>query len=205
MELVILSNGVFASNTYIVENRKECAIIDCGNRPRDVMAVLEKKGLKAKYIILTHGHVDHILYAGELKKETGAQICIHSDEEDLYMDPMKNGYDMFGFDIDLAHYPPDRLLKDGDRLPLGETELVIIHTPGHSPGGISVLCGNMLFTGDTLFQLSVGRTDLYGGSVKSLAESIKNRLFTLDGEITVYPGHGPLTTIAFEREDNPYV
>jgi len=205
MELVILSNGIFASNTYIVESGKECAIIDCGNRPGDVMAVLKRKDLSAKYIILTHGHVDHILYAGELKKETGARICIHRDEEELYLNPGKNGYDMFGFDIELAQYPPDQLLEDGDRLPLGETELVIIHTPGHSPGGISILCGNMLFTGDTLFQLSIGRTDLYGGSIKTLIDSIRNRLYPLEGDIKVYPGHGPATTIAFERENNPYV
>lgn len=205
MELTILSNGVFGSNTYIVESRNECAIIDCGNRTKDVLKILREKDLKAKYIILTHGHIDHILYAGEIKNETGALLCLHEDELQLYSDPLINGYDLFGFEIELLHFPPDQLLKDGDKLPLGDIELEIIHTPGHSPGGISILCDKMLFTGDTLFQASIGRTDLYGGSAYKLANSIKNRLYTLAGDVAVYPGHGPSTTIAFERENNPYV
>jgi len=205
MELTVLSNGVFGSNTYIIANGNDCAIIDCGNRPEDVLKVLKEKELRARYIILTHGHVDHILYAGEIKNETDALICIHNDDVQLYSNPVLNGYDLFGFDIDLLHFPPDCRLKDGDKLPLGDKVLDIIHTPGHSPGGISILCDNMLFTGDTLFQLSIGRTDLFGGSLKQLSESIKNKLFTLDDEVVVYPGHGPSTTIGFERKNNPYV
>ncbi|NLL96114.1 MAG: MBL fold metallo-hydrolase [Clostridiaceae bacterium] len=205
MELTILSNGVFGSNTYIVESRNDCAIIDCGNKPKDILKVLRERNLNARYIILTHGHIDHILYAGEIKNETDALLCIHKDDMQLYSDPVKNGYDLFGFDIDLLHFPPDYHLKDGDKLPLGDDVLEIIHTPGHSPGGISVLCDKMLFTGDTLFQLSIGRTDLSGGSLKQLSSSIKNRLYTLNDDVVVYPGHGPSTTIAFERENNPYV
>jgi hydroxyacylglutathione hydrolase len=166
---------------------------------------LKEKDLKARYIILTHGHVDHILYAGEIKNETDGLICIHNDDVQLYSNPVLNGYDMFGFNIDLLHFPPDYQLKDGDKLPLGGSVLEIIHTPGHTPGGISILCDKMLFTGDTLFQLSIGRTDLFGGSLKQLAESIKNKLFTLEDDTVVYPGHGPSTTIGFERKNNPYV
>jgi hydroxyacylglutathione hydrolase len=205
MELTVLSNGVFGSNTYIVSAGNDCAIIDCGNRPKDVLKVLKEKDLKARYIILTHGHVDHILYAGEIKNETDGLICIHNDDVQLYSNPVLNGYDMFGFNIDLLHFPPDYQLKDGDKLPLGGSVLEIIHTPGHTPGGISILCDKMLFTGDTLFQLSIGRTDLFGGSLKQLAESIKNKLFTLEDDTVVYPGHGPSTTIGFERKNNPYV
>lgn len=200
-----MSNGVFGSNSYIIESQGSCAIIDCGNRPKDILKVLKEKNLTARYIILTHGHVDHILYAGEIKNETDALLCIHRDDLSMYSDPLKNGYELFGFNINTMNFPPDYYLKDGDRLPLEDSILEIIHTPGHSPGGVCVLCDNLLFTGDTLFQLSIGRTDLFGGSHQKLIESIKNRLYTLDDTILVYPGHGPSTTIAFERENNPYV
>lgn len=205
MELTTLSNGVFGSNTYIIENQKNCAVIDCGNRPKDILRVIKDKNLTVKYIILTHGHIDHILYAGELKNETGALLCIHHDDLSLYSDSTVNGYDLFGFNIDVLKLPPDYFIKDGDKLPLGDSLLEIIHTPGHSPGGVCVLFGNMLFTGDTLFQLSIGRTDLFGGSLQKLMESVKTRLFTLDDAVVVYPGHGPSTNIGFEKENNPYV
>ncbi len=205
MELTILSNGVFGSNTYIIESQNNCAIIDCGNKPKDILKVVKEKNLTVKYIILTHGHVDHILYAGEIKNETNALLCIHRDDLSMYSDSAKNGYELFGFNISPLNFPPDYFLKDGDKLPLGDSVLEIIHTPGHSAGGVCVLFGDMLFTGDTLFQLSIGRTDLYGGSLQKLINSIKNRLFTLNDEIIVYPGHGQSTTIAFERKNNPYV
>ncbi|MGI6124650.1 MAG: MBL fold metallo-hydrolase [Acetivibrionales bacterium] len=205
MELTTLTNGIFGSNTYIVESDKQCAIIDCGNKPQDIKRVIDSKGLHPKYIILTHGHADHIFYAGRVKDVTGALICLHKDDLPLYSDSDKNGYNLFGFNSDFPNPYPDCLLKHGDKLPLGDVNLEIIHTPGHSPGCISILCEDMLFSGDTLFQLSVGRTDLYGGSPKQIVESIKTRLYTLDGSVTVYPGHGMSTTIAYERENNPYV
>ncbi|MGI6084612.1 MAG: MBL fold metallo-hydrolase [Acetivibrionales bacterium] len=205
MGLTILNNGIFGSNTYIVESNRQCAIIDCGNKPQDIKRVIDENGFHPKYIILTHGHADHIFYAGKIKDMTGALICLHKDELPLYTDANKNGYNLFRFNTEIADPYPDCLLKHGDKLPLGDKNLGIIHTPGHSPGGISILFGDMLFTGDTLFELSVGRTDLYGGSFKQLIESVKTRIFTLDDSVKVYPGHGMSTTIAYEKENNPYV
>lgn len=205
MEPIILTNGIFGSNTYIVVSNNQCAIIDCGNKPQDIKRIIDSKGLQPKYIILTHGHVDHIFYAGRLKDVTDALICLHKNEIPVYSNNDNNGYNFFGFNTDIAKPYPDCLLNHGDSLPLGDVNLEIIHTPGHSPGGICILCEDMLFSGDTLFQLSVGRTDLFEGSQKQLIESIKTRLYTLDGSVKVYPGHGMPTTIDYERENNPYV
>ncbi|NLM72741.1 MAG: MBL fold metallo-hydrolase [Clostridiaceae bacterium] len=204
MDIKVLSNGIFDSNTYIVYDNGECAVIDCGVNTGDVLNYIEKNSLKVRYIILTHGHIDHIFHAAEMKGKTGAELCIHEDEAALYSDPSLNGTEMFGFES-LRNAAPDRLLKHGDKLPLGNTELKIIHTPGHSPGSMCILCENSLFSGDTLFASSVGRTDLVGGSWLKLKDSIENRLYTLPDDIRVYPGHGGATTIGFERENNPYV
>lgn len=205
MELTTLSSGLFNSNTYILSDQNECAIIDCGVQCEKILKVIEEKGFQVRYIILTHGHVDHIIHVEPLKEATGAALCLHEQELSLYSDPQKNCYALLGYEHDGKFTTPERLLKHGDKLPLGNLFLDIIHTPGHSPGSISILCGKILFSGDTLFSLSVGRTDLFGGSAQKLTESIKNRLYSLEGDIQVYPGHGPSTTIAYERENNPYV
>lgn len=205
MELIIVPHGLFDSNCYILADQDECAIIDCGVRSEEITRVLAENGLKARYILLTHGHVDHIHHVAEIQEATGAELCLHEEELSLYSDFDKNGYRLFRFKQEGQLPQPQRLLKHGDKLVLGSGELKIIHTPGHSPGGISILWGNKLFTGDTLFAQAVGRTDFYGGSGQRLVDSIKNRLYSLDGDIIVYPGHGPSTTIAFERENNPYV
>lgn len=205
MELKILSKGIFDSRCYLLSDQKECAIIDCGVKTENVIQEIEEKGLKVRYIILTHGHVDHIFHALDIKEATGAELCLHEEELPLYSDPQNNGYALFGFKSEIRPTVPDRLLKHGDKLPLGNLTLEIIHTPGHSPGSISILCDKLLFSGDTLFHRSVGRTDLFGGSSAKLADSIQNRLYTLDGDVRVFPGHGLSTTIADERENNPYV
>ena len=205
MEITVLRNGIFGSNTYIVSSNKECAVIDCGNKASDIINEIRKRDLNLKYIILTHGHMDHVYYANQLKDETDSTLCIHEQEIPLYEDPNKNGYNSFGFSEALKLADPDKFLKDGDELSLGDETLQIIHTPGHSPGCVCILIAGCLFTGDTLFQSSVGRTDLYGGSWSQLENSIKSRIYTLDEGIKVYPGHGMDTTIGFERENNPYV
>lgn len=203
MALYVLPNGIFESNTYILSYDKECVVIDCGVNAREILDVVEKNGLHVKYIILTHGHFDHTWHVQSLKEKTGAKLCLHEDELELYQNPMLNGSRMFGAGSDAETPDPDILLKDGQKLQAGEMSLEIIHTPGHSPGSICILSGNMLFSGDTLFAMSIGRTDFPGGSHKAMIESL-HRLFMLDDSIEVYPGHGPKTTIGYEKEYNPY-
>jgi len=203
MALYVISNGVFGSNTYILSDGKDCAVIDCGVDSRRVMDVVTKNGLNVKYIILTHGHFDHIYHLNSLKEKTGARLCIHEDERELYLNPMLNGTRMFGTGEEIVTPEPDILLKDGQKLQVGNLTLEIIHTPGHSPGSICILSGNMLFSGDTLFAMSIGRTDFAGGNARAMYESLK-KLFRLGDAIEVYPGHGPKTTIGFEKENNPY-
>lgn len=205
MELVKLSHGLFDSNCYILIDHKECAIIDCGVEADRVMEVIHQKGLTARYIILTHGHLDHIHHVDDIQRATGAELCLHEDELELYTHNAYNGYDQFPIVAPTARPKPQRLLKHGDKLPLGEGVLEIIHTPGHAPGAITIRWGKMLFTGDTLFAQAIGRTDLYKGSWRQIIESIKTRLYTLEEDCMVYPGHGEASTIGYERENNPYV
>lgn len=204
MELMKFSNGLLDSNSYMISDRGECAIIDCGVEPGAILKAIEKNGLKTKYIILTHGHVDHSYYAKALKEATGAPVCLHRQDLPLYSDPRKNCCALFGFGTDVRFPVPDRLLEHGELLPVSDISLEIIHTPGHTPGSVSILCDKLLFSGDTLFLMSAGRTDFYGGNSRKIMESVKNLLKSLDGDTKVYPGHGPATTIEYERENNPY-
>ncbi|NLW03092.1 MAG: MBL fold metallo-hydrolase [Clostridiaceae bacterium] len=203
MALYVLPNGIFESNTYILSDERECVVIDCGVNTREIMDIVESKGLHVKYIILTHGHFDHTYHVKSLKEKTGAKLCLHEDELELYQNPMLNGSRMFGAGRGFETSAPDILLKDGQKLQAADLNLEIIHTPGHSPGSICILSGSTLFTGDTLFAMSIGRTDFPGGSHKAMTESLQ-KLFTLDDSIEVYPGHGPKTTIGYEKEHNPY-
>jgi len=205
MEFKVFSNGIFDSHSYVLYDNGECAVIDCGVNSVDIMNFINENSLKTRYIILTHGHIDHIFYVEKLKRKTGAVLCVHEDEAEMYLDPAKNGMKLFGVKRPVGLPEPDMLLRHGSRLPLGNSSLEIIHTPGHSPGSICILCENNLFSGDTLFALSVGRTDFYGGSSKKLTESIRERLYPLDDNVKVWPGHGTSTTIGYERENNPYV
>lgn len=160
--------------------------------------------LKVQYIILTHSHIDHILYMDELREITGAPVLIHSAEADCTANRWMNGAAIFG--VDKQNGRPDRTVKDGEVLKLGASGLLeIIHTPGHSPGGICIKVGNAVMTGDTLFQSSIGRTDIGNGDINTLLDSIRNKLFTLSEDTVVYPGHGATTTIGREIAGNPYV
>jgi hydroxyacylglutathione hydrolase len=205
MEIITIPGGVFDSNTYIIAHNHECAIVDCGVRAGHVMRVLEEGQLKPKYIILTHGHCDHVYHVQAIKEATSAPVYLHEQELDLYSDPEKNGFALFGMGRSVSLPEPDQLLRDRQRLMLGGIELEIIHTPGHSPGSICILTEKGVLTGDTLFAMSIGRTDLYGGSSRAIQQSIAERLFTLSEATIVYPGHGPRTQIGFEKANNPYV
>ena len=196
----------FMSNCYVLgcEETQEAVIIDAGEFSAEIEKFLESHDLKVKYIVLTHSHVDHAGDICRFKEETQGLVVLHEDEEELYLHLSEQGR-MFGFRLEDPP-PPDKLVRHGDELSFGaDHRLGIIHCPGHSPGGISVLWDNNVFVGDTLFAGSIGRTDLPGGSYRTLITCIKERILSLGDSMQVLPGHGPATTVGTERQYNPFL
>ncbi len=197
--------GSIATNCYIVgcEKTKEAAVIDPGEEGEKILAVLNEVGYKAKQIINTHGHMDHISANGMIKSETGAQLVIHKDDADYLTNASKNLSGLMGQNN--TGPAADRLLEDGDTIKIGDTiTLTVIHTPGHTPGGICLAAEDVIFTGDTVFAGSIGRTDLPGGSYETIIDAIKEKLLILEGDYTLYPGHGPASTLKEEKLSNPF-
>ncbi|HCF51066.1 MAG TPA: MBL fold metallo-hydrolase [Syntrophomonas sp.] len=195
-----------AVNCYIVgcEETKEVAVIDPGGNARGILKVLEDNGLKAIYIINTHGHIDHIGANRAIKDATGARVLIHRNDAKMLTNAVSNFSFMMGQQV--TSPPAEDFIDEGDIIKIGTTvELEVIHTPGHSLGGICLATDNIIFSGDTLFYGSIGRTDFPGGSYQDLISNIKNKLLCYDDDVVVYPGHGPATTIGFERKRNPFL
>jgi len=203
MELEVLNNGMFDSNSYLLIDNNEAVLIDAGVPSKSVLDTLHRRNANLKYILLTHGHIDHICSADEIRKSTGASILIHKDDSSSLTDAGNNLSSDFmsPFVYDRA----DKELGDGDEIELGSAVIKVIHTPGHSRGGCCYLTGNILFSGDTLFAGSIGRTDFYDGDYKRLISSIKEKLFILPEKTRVYPGHGNETTIGDEIRYNPFL
>jgi len=193
--------GPLDSNCYLAgdEKSKEIFIIDPGGGYKKIKGVIDKNGLKPKAVIDTHGHADHI----GANKEFGIPVWIHRLDADFLADPAKNLSGALGFFLRMDK--ASRLLEDGDMLDIGRYKLEVIHTPGHTPGSICLKGDGVIFTGDTLFCQGVGRTDFAYGSGKDITRSIKERLFTLDDDYIIYPGHGPESTIGNEKSNNPYI
>ncbi len=205
MILKKLSVGELDTNCYIVgdENAGEGVVIDPGGDFDLIIENIEKLNLNIKYIILTHGHIDHIQALTLLKKKTKAKVLIHSEDAPILNDPLFNLSQFTGGEGSFSE--PDLLLKDGDKVEFGKTKLLVLHTPGHTPGSISLYTDDILFTGDTLFCEGVGRTDLPGSSWEKLFGSIKHKLFTKPDDTKVLPGHGPSTTIGWEKKNNQWI
>lgn len=197
--------GYLAANCYIIadEDTKLATVIDPGGEGAEIAALCTKEGFELKYIINTHGHADHIMGNADLKAATNAQLLVHAEDAEMLTSPTKNLASFVG--LHAAFVPPDRLLKDNEELPLGKLTLKILHTPGHTPGGISIAVENILFTGDTLFAESIGRTDFPDGSFSQLVHAVKTKLFAYPDETTIYPGHGPKSTIRWEKDHNPFL
>lgn len=192
---------------YIVscEQTKKAAVIDPGGDEDRILDACNLDNLEVVYIIATHGHPDHVCGNGPVQQETGAKIIMHSADAEFFAKPeIKEYFSMLG----LAESPaPDILVEDGDTITLGEETLSVIHTPGHTPGGICLYNAPDCFTGDTLFVGGVGRTDFPGGSMGELSHSIKSKLLTLPPNTVVWPGHGyggSKSTIGEEARSNPY-
>lgn len=200
-----LAVGMLMANCIILgcEKTREAAVIDPGDETERILLSLADSKLKLKYIINTHGHFDHVGGNKEMKEATGADILIHSLDAPM-LSQLSSDATLFGFSAENSP-PPDRTLEDNDTISFGEIRLKVIHTPGHSPGGISLYIDNKVFVGDTLFSGSIGRSDLPGGDFNTLISSIKNRLFDLGDDVKVFPGHGPNTTIGREKLSNPFV
>ena len=191
-----------ASNCYIVgdEASKEGIIIDPGAGAGQILKRVEDLGLRTKLVVLTHGHGDHTGALAEVKEATGAEVAIHSDDaRSLQMRRSQVG--MPG----QTQPDPDRLLQDGDSLNIGDLSVSVIHTPGHTLGGVCLLVEGVLFSGDTLFNFGIGRSDLPGGDGRQLMESIYCKLMVLPDDTVVHPGHGGGTTIGTERRGNPFL
>ena len=206
MKIETFPNGIYGATTYFIydENSREGAIVDCTSSIDEIKHIACQKNINLKYILITHGHFDHVYCVEEAKKAFPlAQILIHKNDVEL-LDNISLQCSMAGIE-DIKLPCVDGLLGDeSQNLKLGENEIKVIHTKGHSKGGVCYLINDVLFSGDTLFQGSIGRYDLWGGSEKELGESITKKLFTLDDEVVVYPGHGDKTTIGYEKKYNPY-
>ncbi len=200
--------GPFQCNCTILgdEESGEAIVIDPGEQADDILKRLEGLGLKPRYLLHTHAHLDHVTGARKIKEATGAEILLHKGDQWLYENLAMQAA-LFGFQVQ-EPLPVDKYVKEGDTVVVGKLGGDIFHTPGHTPGSICFRLesdGHQLFTGDTLFQGSIGRTDLWGGSFPDIIESIKKKLLVLPGDTRVTTGHGEMTTIDEERVTNPFL
>lgn len=200
-----LEVGPIMANCFILgcESTKEAVVVDPGDDADRILMELSKSDLKVKYLINTHGHFDHVGANKRMKEVTGGEIAIHPDDE-IMLGELSQSASMFGLSAENSP-PADILLNDGDEIAFGEISLKVIHTPGHSKGGICLYTKGHLFAGDTLFKNSIGRSDLPGGDYDTLISSIKEKLLGLDDETIVYTGHGPETSIGDEKRLNPFL
>jgi len=212
-----LTVGPLQTNCYVYSSGGEAMVVDAADEPQRIRQALAKAGLELRCLVNTHAHFDHIGALAALSESSGVAVLLH--EEDI---PLLRGGGILPPDVPPELLPPGfptwmaqevflphppRPLRDGDEIAVGAVVFRVIHTPGHTPGSICLYCASesLLFSGDTLFHLGVGRADLPGGNGRMLLQSIKERLFTLPDNTVVYPGHGPSTTIGLEKRRNPFV
>ena len=201
-----LTVGLLESNCYLVadEETKEGIIVDPGEEGERILKTVTQEGIVPRYLVNTHGHIDHIGANGYLKgKIEGLKLGIHKADARMLINADENLSNFAGGEF--TSPPADFFLKDGDEITLGKIHLKVIHTPGHTPGGICLLGEGKIITGDTLFAGSVGRTDLPRGSMELLMKSLREKLMSLPEETVIYPGHGEPSTIGQEKASNPFI
>lgn len=208
MNITTFPVGPLQCNCSIIfcPDTREAAIIDPGGDADKIMDFVNKQGLQVKYLLHTHAHFDHILASKEVKEQTKAKICLHKKDKFLYDNLQGQGM-LFGFKTDQPA-SIDQYLEDEEELEIGKFKSTILHTPGHTPGSLCFTVkdkDSTVFAGDTLFNGSIGRTDLWGGSFEDIIKSINNRLLVLDDSTLVIPGHGESTNIWKEKHHNPFL
>lgn len=205
MKIQSFTIGPLETNAYLVvdERSRQALLIDPGLESEDIYDVISAEGLTLTSIVNTHGHFDHVCGNAFFRAKTGAPVLIHREDAGIMQRAAEQAR-AFGFQV-APPPPPDRLLDEGDEVVMGETRMRILHTAGHTPGGICLYGEGVVFVGDALFAGSIGRTDLPGGSYEVLLASIRTKLLSLPDDTVVYPGHGPPTTIGAERAHNPFL
>ncbi len=200
-----LAVGPIMANCFILGcgDTRKAAVIDPGDEAHRILDILGREDLTVAQIVNTHGHFDHVSANKKMKEATGAPISIHPLDAPM-LTSLSASAAAWGMSAEDSP-APDKTIEDGDTIEVGNLTLKVLHTPGHTPGGVSLLVDEAVFVGDTLFQGSIGRTDFPGGNFETLRESIHSKLFTLDDAVTVYPGHNQPTTIGQERRFNPFV
>lgn len=196
--------GMIQANCYLLgdEEAGEAIVIDPGGDTAVILRALQARRLKPVALVATHGHFDHVEGLAGMKRATGAPILVHKADLPLIQGMTTQGL-LFGIKVEAAP-PPDRFLEEGEKIPFGNHALSVVHTPGHSQGSVSLLIDKKVFVGDLLFAGSIGRTDLSGGNYDILIGSVRSKIFTLPDDTTVYPGHGPATTVGVEKRTNPF-
>ena len=204
MEIKRISDFYTSTNIYIIydEKTKEAAVVDPGGSPEEVIEFLKNENLDLKYILLTHGHADHIGYVKDIKEYKNVPVVAHKDEKEMLNSAEMNLSNRMR--CGKTEFDADIYVDDKDKLKIGDTVISFIHTPGHTEGGMCIRFENKLLSGDTLFQGSMGRCDLYGGDERKMRKSLK-KIKKFENELEVYPGHGESTVLGIEKETNPYL
>ena len=205
MKIIAMEVGVIGTNCYLVinEEQKKGVVIDPGGDADQILEKIKQKGITIEAIFLTHGHSDHIMAVDEVREITGAKVYISEADADMLTKASSNLSVYMGAGREFK--AADEFLIDGETITAAGLKFQVVATPGHTKGGICLLCGDTVFCGDTIFSESIGRTDLPGGSYSQILHSIKTKIMVLPDEMKLLPGHGPATTIGWERRRNPFL